>query len=86
MATNNRRTQLRATGSAALVATFGLAICAACASGCYQRVTRASGFGADQYEVSEPYQRNSAVDDWIFGKQDRTPSSGSRIPPTPPRN
>lgn len=55
-------------------------------TGCYQRVTRATGFGADQYTVSEPYQRNSAVDDWIFGKQDRSPSTGSRIPPTPQRN
>jgi hypothetical protein len=51
--------------------------------GCYERVTRATGFGADQYTVSEPYQRNSAVDDWIFGKQQPSSKSGSRIPPTP---
>ena len=51
--------------------------------GCYERVTRASGFGADQYTVSEPYQRNSAVDDWIFGKQEPSSKSGTRIPPTP---
>ncbi len=61
-------------------------VCLCSLTGCYQRVTRATGFGADQYTVSEPYQRNSAVDDWIFGKQDRTPSTGSRIPPTPQRN
>jgi len=64
---------------AAVLATCGM-------TGCYQRVTRATGFGADQYQVSEPYQRNSAVDDWIFGKQEQSAPSGSRIPPTPQRN
>jgi len=64
-----------------------VAVLAACGlTGCYERVTRASGFGADQYQVSEPYQRNSAVDDWIFGKQEKGTPSGSRIPPTPQRN
>lgn len=57
-----------------------------CQSGCYERVTRASGFGADQYNVSEPYQRNGVVDDWLFGKQTTKSNSGSRIPPTPQQN
>ena len=62
------------------------AMCFCVLPGCYERVTRATGFGADQYTVSEPYQRNSAVDDWIFGKQDTGDKSGSRIPPTPQRD
>ena len=62
----------------------GLCVCSM--TGCYERVTRASGFGADQYQVSEPYQRNSAVDDWLFGKQAASKTTGSRIPPTPPRD
>lgn len=86
MATNNRRTQFPAIVPSCLWAGIGLMVCAGFTSGCYQRVTSATGFGADQYTVSEPYQRNSAVDDWIFGKQERTPSTGSRIPPTPQRN
>lgn len=61
-------------------------LCACSMTGCYERVTRATGFGADQYQVSEPYQRNSAVDDWLFGKQATSKSSGSRIPPTPQRD
>lgn len=53
--------------------------------GCYQRVTRATGFGADQYQVSEPYQESGRIDDWFWGKppQNRT---GSRLPPSPQRN
>lgn len=53
--------------------------------GCYQRVTRATGFGADQYQVAEPYQESGRIDDWFWGKppQNRT---GSRLPPSPQRN
>lgn len=39
------------------------------AGGCYERVINAKGLGADQYQVSEPYQENSKLDDWIFGPQ-----------------
>lgn len=35
--------------------------------GCYERVVSARGMGADQYNVTEPYQENSRVDDWVFG-------------------
>ena len=37
--------------------------------GCYTRVVSARGFGADQYEVSEPYQENSKLDNWVFGER-----------------
>jgi hypothetical protein len=26
--------------------------------------------GADQYDVSEPYQENSKLDDWLFGERE----------------
>lgn len=42
----------------------------AAASGCYERVTSARGFGADSVEVSESYQESSRLDDWIFGKDE----------------
>lgn len=51
-----------------------LAMLAAGAStlgGCYERVVGARGLGADQYRVSEPYQENSKLDDWVFGEQKR---------------
>jgi hypothetical protein len=35
--------------------------------GCYQRVVRAKGLGADQYTISEPYQESGKVDEWLFG-------------------
>lgn len=35
--------------------------------GCYQRVVRAKGLGADQYSVSEPYQESGKLDEWLFG-------------------
>lgn len=35
--------------------------------GCYQRVVSAKGFGADQYNVSEPYQESGKIDEWLFG-------------------
>jgi hypothetical protein len=47
-------------GLAALAAVGGL-------SGCYERVVRAKGLGADNYNVSEPYQESGKVDEWIFG-------------------
>lgn len=37
--------------------------------GCYKRVVAARGMGADQYDVAEPYQENSKVDDWVFGQR-----------------
>ncbi len=43
-------------------------------SGCYERVVGAKGFGADQYNVAEPYQESGTVDEWIFG----TPNPAKR--------
>lgn len=42
-------------------------VVAAGLGGCYQRVVRAKGLGADQYNVSEPYQESGKVDEWLFG-------------------
>ena len=38
-------------------------------AGCYERVVRARGPGADRIRTEEPYQQNYRVDDWLFGKQ-----------------
>jgi len=46
-----------------------------CLGGCYERVVGARGLGADQYTVSEPYQENSKVDDWLFGSRTTTKPS-----------
>ena len=37
--------------------------------GCYERVVGARGLGASTYNISEPYQENSKLDDWIFGER-----------------
>jgi hypothetical protein len=44
--------------------------CVACLllGGCYERVIRARGPGAERIGVSEPYQENYPIDDWLFGK------------------
>lgn len=56
--------------------TVALAAAAAVAlGGCYERVISAKGLGADQYQVSEPYQSDSAVDKWLFGPQQK-PKAG----------
>lgn len=47
--------------------------------GCYERTVAVRGLGADNYDVSEPYQENSAVDDWIFGPQDQSKKNRSLI-------
>lgn len=65
----------------------GLAVCGvglaalSAASGCYSRVVSAKGFGADQYQVSEPYQENSQIDDWMFGDRPQHPNN-SRLKST----
>lgn len=67
------------------LALAALAVAAVCCAGCYTRVTRATGFGADQYTVSEPYQESGKIDDWFWGKPPSN-RSGSRLPPAPQRN
>lgn len=59
---STRRWAFVMVGAAATVAVLGL-------GGCYERVVAARGLGADQYTISEPYQENSKVDDWIFGER-----------------
>jgi len=52
--------------------------------GCYRRVVGARGLGASNYEISEPYQENSALDDWIFGERNTTPDKIVRPKPVTP--
>lgn len=40
--------------------------------GCYRRVVGARGLGASNYEISQPYQENSRMDDWVFGEKPTT--------------
>lgn len=79
------RNNHQAAGLVPMLFSAALLVSVAGLSGCYQRVTRATGFGADQYQVSEPYQESGRIDDWFWGKppQNRT---GSRLPPSPQRN
>ena len=51
--------------------------------GCYRRVTNVRGLGGSTYEVSEPYQQNSKIDDWVFGEQ-RDPNN--KVKPYTPRD
>jgi hypothetical protein len=56
-----------------MVSATALVVLAACAMpGCYTRTVEAKGLGADSYDVSDPYQENSALDDWIFGERQDT--------------
>ena len=48
--------------------------------GCYHRVVGARGLGASNYDINEPYQENSKLDDWVFGE--RKPND-KIIRPTP---
>ena len=50
--------------------------------GCYRRVVAVKGLGGSNYEVSEPYQQNSKIDDWMFGPQ-KTPGDVIKTPPPP---
>lgn len=45
------------------------AIAIGTSAGCYERTISAKGLGADQYQISEPYQTNSKLDDWLYGPQ-----------------
>lgn len=44
-----------------------LGVCALLSTGCYHRVIGAKGLGADNYNISEPYQESGQLDEWIFG-------------------
>lgn len=63
-----RPSKLRSAVVLGLVLSAGLVACVS-AGGCYKRVVAARGLGAGAYDVSEPYQENSKVDDWVFGER-----------------
>lgn len=42
--------------------------------GCYSRVVGASGPGASQYNVQEPYQKDSWIDEQIYGEREKRPN------------
>ncbi len=44
------------------------AVVALAAGGCYTRVVGARGPGADQYNISEPYQQDTRLDRWFYGE------------------
>jgi hypothetical protein len=60
------RTKSRTALLMALVLGGGILMCVT-AGGCYERVVGARGLGAGAYDVNQPYQENSHLDDWIFG-------------------
>lgn len=53
-------------------------------TGCYERVVRAKGLGADRYNVSEPYQESGQVDEWLFGSPGPKNSrpNNTKLPPS----
>lgn len=51
-------------GAAMLMSTLG---------GCYSRVVGASGPGASQYNVQDPYQRDTWIDEQIYGEREKRP-------------
>lgn len=57
-----RRSQRAACCCAALL------LAALALTGCYERVVRARGPGAERVRVQDPYQQNYEVDQWLFGE------------------
>jgi hypothetical protein len=52
----------------ARLAVVGIAaVVALSVGGCYERVIRAKGMGADRYSVQEPYSENTLLDNAIMG-------------------
>jgi hypothetical protein len=62
--------------------TLALLLVAASQQACYQRVVGVRGLGGSTYDVSEPYQQNSKIDDWVFGER-RDPNDKIKPPPAP---
>ncbi len=52
-------------GAAMLMSTLG---------GCYSRVVGASGPGASQYNVQEPYQKDTWIDEQVYGEREKRPN------------
>lgn len=68
---DSRRTRTRA-----ICGTVGLVCACAALTGCYHRVTRAEGFGADRITTEEPNLKQGPLDSLIFG-QDKPPKRSS---------
>lgn len=67
--TPGRRAVARSAVAAGLVVLAGL-------SGCYQKVTRAEGFGADRISTESPNRQQGPIDQLIFGKDEKTVRRG----------
>jgi hypothetical protein len=65
-------------GHRVLLLAAAAALCV-CATGCYERVTRARGFGADNYQVAEPYYEDNQIDTFLYGERSSTGSRGSLL-------
>lgn len=72
----------RRTHSRLAISTLALAllVIAGVQQGCYKRVVGVRGLGGSTYDVSEPYQQNSKIDDWVFGPQS---DPNNKIKPAP---
>jgi len=46
------------------------------APGCYQKVTRAEGFGADRISTESPNRQQGPIDELIFGKDQKSVRKG----------
>ncbi|MBX3386389.1 MAG: hypothetical protein KF768_07450 [Phycisphaeraceae bacterium] len=65
----NRPCQAATRAVVLLCASVILAGALAPISGCYRRVVKAKGLGADSVTVQESYQESSKLDDWLFGPE-----------------
>lgn len=60
--------QKLSTWRAALGVGVACAVCGGASTGCYQKVTRAEGFGASRISTEEPDRQPGAIDKLIFGQ------------------
>jgi hypothetical protein len=70
-----RTTQLPRPATVGLAA--ALAVLPAALGGCYQKVTRAEGFGAERIPVEESDRPDGPIDQLLFGPQ-KQPTGGER--------
>ncbi len=59
------------------ISALGACSMLACSVGCYKRVVKAEGFGADGVTVQQPNRSDTAIDRAIFGGE---PKANSRRP------
>lgn len=53
---------------------LGAAVVLSTLGGCYSRVVGASGPGASQYNVQEPYQKDTWIDEQVYGEREKRPN------------